>query len=200
MKNRMAFFVFISPILVILLVAVLRTPKDELLGKVSFEETTASYVTESSTFLETTKESTTTQTQTATEPETTTKKPETTTTIVETTTTTTKVATTKPQSSWNGEVLDRYNGTIQGPSGKETYYNLNMSGVVSIMKGMGINYNYWIREDGVKMYGDYVMVAANLQVRPRGTIIQTSLGTGMACDTGGFAKDNPYQLDIAVNW
>ena len=41
-----------------------------------------------------------------------------------------------------------------GPNGKETYYNLNMSGVVDIMRGMGNNDNYWVREDGVKMLGD----------------------------------------------
>jgi 3D (Asp-Asp-Asp) domain-containing protein len=61
-------------------------------------------------------------------------------------------------------------------------------------------YPYWIREDGVKMFGDYIIVAANLELRPRGTIIECSLGTAIVCDTGGFAKKNKTQLDIAVNW
>ncbi|MFQ9388929.1 MAG: SH3 domain-containing protein [Coprococcus sp.] len=31
-------------------------------------------------------------------------------------------------SDWDGPVLTAFAGTITGPSGKETYYNLNMSG------------------------------------------------------------------------
>ena len=44
------------------------------------------------------------------------------------------------------------------------------------------------------------MVAANLGIRPKGTLIETSVGTGIVVDTGGFAKRNKTQLDIAVNW
>ena len=94
-------------------------------------------------------------------------------------------------------------GAIQGPSGKETYYNLDMSGVVSIMRSAGYSeeeYPYWIRDDGVKMLGPYVMVAASYDIRPRGTILPSSLGTAIVCDTGGFASYNQSQLDIAVNW
>lgn len=101
---------------------------------------------------------------------------------------------------YRGPSLTRGRGTIQGPSGKETYYNLNMSGVVNIMRRMGYDYEYWVRDDGVKMFGNYVMVAANLNLRPRGSLIQTSLGMGIVCDTGGFAKRNPTQLDIATSW
>ena len=50
------------------------------------------------------------------------------------------------------------------------------------------------------MLGDYIMVAANLKTYPRGSIIKTSLGMAIVCDTGTFAKRNPYQIDIAVNW
>lgn len=91
-------------------------------------------------------------------------------------------------------------GVYQGPSGKETYYNLDMSGVISIAQSAGINGNYWVRDDGVKMYGDYVICACGFTVRPRGTIIETSLGPGICLDTGGFAQNDPYQVDIAVNW
>ncbi len=104
------------------------------------------------------------------------------------------------ENSWQGEVLNPINGTVEGPSGKETYYNLNMSGVIRIMESSGYHYEYWIRDDGVKMYGEYIMCAANLNLRPRGTIIETSLGTAIVCDTGSFAKNNPKQLDIAVDW
>ena len=115
--------------------------------------------------------------------------------IVQTTTTDSSV-----NASWNGSVLTASAGVNYGPSGKETYYNLNMSGVVSIMRSMGNNDEYWVRSDGAKMLGNYVMVAANLSVHPRGSLVETSLGTGIVCDTGGFAASNSNQIDIATNW
>ena len=99
--------------------------------------------------------------------------------------------------------ITKQSGVFDGPSGKETYYNLNMSGVVSIMRGMGYSeeeYPYWVREDGVKMLGDYVMCAAAFSIRPRGSVVETSLGTALVCDTGGFAYYNETQIDIAVSW
>ena len=103
--------------------------------------------------------------------------------------------------TWTGAKLTREAGRIVGPSGgEETYYNMNMNGVISIMRGMGNNDRYWVRDDGVKMLGDYVMVAACLSVHPRGSKVETSLGTGIVCDTGGFAADHPQNLDIAVDW
>ncbi|WP_304727217.1 hypothetical protein [Dubosiella newyorkensis] len=104
------------------------------------------------------------------------------------------------KTNWNGPVLSPSAGTIVGPSGKETYYNLPMEGVVSIMRGMGNNDPYWVREDGVKMLGDYVMVAAHLGLHPRGSIVDSSLGKAIVCDTEGFAHSNPNQLDIATAW
>lgn len=104
---------------------------------------------------------------------------------------------------WNGPVLTKRAGTVQGPSGKETYYNLPMGGVVNIMRHMGFSqeeYPYWVRDDGVKMLGEYVMIAAHLGVHPRGSVVPTSRGLGLVCDTGGFAKSNPYQLDLATVW
>lgn len=100
-------------------------------------------------------------------------------------------------STWTGPKLTRMGGVNQGPTGKETYYNLNMSGVVSIMRDMGNSDPYWVRDDGVKMLGDYVMVAADLQEHPRGSIVESSLGTSIVVDTGCLEKD---QLDIAVAW
>lgn len=101
---------------------------------------------------------------------------------------------------WTGESLNRQIGTIMGPSGKETYYNLPMTGVVNIMRSMGNKDLYWVRADGCKMLGRYIMVAADLRVHPRGSLVETSLGTGIVCDTGEFALSNPYQIDIAVAW
>lgn len=94
-------------------------------------------------------------------------------------------------------------GIYKGPSGKETYYNLPMGGVIKIMRNIGFtaeNWPYWEREDGCKMFGDYIMVAADLSIRPRGSLVETSMGTGIVCDTGEFIYDNPTQIDIAVNW
>ncbi len=108
----------------------------------------------------------------------------------------------EPQTNpaWDGSVLTRSAGVVYGPSGKETYYNLNMSGVIAILQGMGINGEYWVRSDGVKMYGDYVMAACAFDIRPRGSTVETSLGTAICADTGGFAANNPTQVDIAVDW
>lgn len=105
--------------------------------------------------------------------------------------------------SWNGLPLTKGRGTIMGPSGKETYYNLNMSGCVRFMRRLGFSaekYPYAVRADGVKTLGGYVMVAANLSIRPKGSFIKTSVGPGIVVDTGGFAAHNPTQLDIATNW
>jgi hypothetical protein len=97
--------------------------------------------------------------------------------------------------------LTKSKGVNYGPSGKETYYNLDMSGVVSIMRGMGNEDEYWVREDGCKMLGDYIMVAADLNEHPRGSLVETSLGTGIVCDTGAFATNgSDVSIDIATGW
>lgn len=83
---------------------------------------------------------------------------------------------------------------------KETYYNLNMSRVVSNAQGNGLEGEYWVRDDGCKMFGDYVIVAANQDVHPYGSTVETSLGTGIVLDTGGFASGNSTQVDIATDW
>ena len=103
-------------------------------------------------------------------------------------------------STWDGSVLTKRGGVNQGPTGKETYYNLNMSYVVRTMRDMGNEDPYWVRDDGVKMLGDYVMVAANFDSHPRGSLVESSLGTAIVVDTGSFAARNPEQLDIAVSW
>lgn len=84
---------------------------------------------------------------------------------------------------------------------KETYYNLPMERVVSIMREKGYSekdYPYWIREDGVKMFGGMVMVAADLNQHPKGDIVNTSLGLGIVVDTGSAIKGN--KIDIATSW
>ena len=96
------------------------------------------------------------------------------------------------QHSGSGSRLTRSSGVNYYNGNKETYYNLNMSGVISNAQNMGIQGNYWIRDDGVKMYGNYVIVAAQMN---KGTIISTSLGTGIVLD---YCPSN--SIDIATNW
>lgn len=83
---------------------------------------------------------------------------------------------------------------------KETYYNLPMGGVVGYAQAAGIEGEYWVREDGCKMFGDYVIIAANQEVHPYGSVVETSLGPGIVLDTGSFAAGNPYQVDVATDW
>lgn len=97
--------------------------------------------------------------------------------------------------------ITKQGGVFYGPSGKETYYNLNMSGIVKLLKSMQIQGDYWIREDGAKMYGNYVLCAADLRKYARGTIIQTSLGKAIVADTGSFTTNGSgVQVDLAVAW
>lgn len=130
--------------------------------------------------------------------------PTTTTTVSTTTATKTTVSTTTTtKSSWTGDVLSKSKGVVNGPSGRETYYNLNMTSVINSMRRAGYSeaeYPYWVREDGVKMLGNYVMVAANYNIRPKGSIIESSLGAAIVCDTGSFVKHHPTQIDVAVTW
>lgn len=91
--------------------------------------------------------------------------------------------------------LTRSGGVFYGPSGKETYYNLNMSLCIEMMKAMGYNYDVWTRYDGAKMYGRYVMIAANVHIYPKGTILQTSMGKGIVVDHCVAGN-----IDIAVTW
>ena len=100
----------------------------------------------------------------------------------------------------SGGCLTPSGGVYNGPSGLETYYNLPMDGVIQQARNFGIEGEYWVREDGVKMYGDYVICACNRDVHPMGSLVETSLGTGISLDTGGFAAGNPTQCDIAVSW
>ena len=85
---------------------------------------------------------------------------------------------------------------------KETYYNLPMDGVIYLAQARGISGEYFVREDGVKMYrtadGEFVICAARQDLFSQ--IIPTSLGDGIVLDTGSFALYNPDQVDIAVTW
>ena len=62
------------------------------------------------------------------------------------------------QIAWEGQKLTPQAGSVYGPSGQEVYYNLDMSGVVAIAHDAGIEGEYWVRDDGVKMLGSYIIL------------------------------------------
>lgn len=89
--------------------------------------------------------------------------------------------------------LYNYTGNYKNES--YYYYSPNL---VNIMYDKGYDYDYWVRNDGVQMFGDYVIVAANPDMHTYGDIIDTSLGKGIVCDIGGVS-DKDY-IDIGTLW
>ena len=100
----------------------------------------------------------------------------------------------------DGGCLTAWGGVYWYGDQKETYYNLDMSYVVYRAQQDGLEGEYWVRDDGCKMFGDYIILACNRDVHPYGSIVMTSLGAGISLDTGGFAYSNPYAVDIATTW
>ena len=81
---------------------------------------------------------------------------------------------------------------------RETYYDLPMS---VVMQNCGQGGYYTVRADGVKVDRDgYVIIAANLAIYPRCSVVETSLGPGKVYDTGGFVSHHPHGWDIATDW
>ena len=93
-----------------------------------------------------------------------------------------------------GGVLTPSSGVNWFNGRKEMYYNLDMSQVVANAHAMGIQGDYYVRADGVKMLGGYVMAASS--DLPKGTIVETSLGTAIVVDAGCASG----VIDIAVTW
>lgn len=86
-----------------------------------------------------------------------------------------------------------------GVAHRETYYDLNMGSVIGTC---GKNNKYHVRAiDGAKVDQDgYVLIAANLFIYPRCSIVDTSMGLGKVYDTGGFAARFPHGFDLATDW
>lgn len=100
-----------------------------------------------------------------------------------------------------------------GNDGYETWYDLDMTRIVEWLdvyfeqKGLEdgcdySDYEYWVDERGVKMYGPYIIVAGDIvNTRQRYDIVECSLGTAIVadyCEEAVFHR--PYQLDIATDW
>ena len=103
---------------------------------------------------------------------------------------------------YTGARLNKRDGVCYFDGHKETYYNLPMGGVIRLLNDSGISHGeYWVRDDGCKMLGDYIIVAADTRRIPKGTIIETSLGMAMVCDHCGSSESyDGVWVDIAVNW
>lgn len=97
-----------------------------------------------------------------------------------------------------GPILTKSAGVVYYNGHKETYYNLNMSVLINQFASEFGEYN--VDDRGFKRLGEYIMVAANLDLYPKGTIVETSAGQGVVVDTGTFAVSNPTQFDLAVTW
>ena len=89
-------------------------------------------------------------------------------------------------------------GRITYDGHQETWYNLPMSNVIERSdEAMGLSDMYWIRDDGVKMYAQWVICAAHPS-KIRYSRIQTSLGEGIILDT--HECSDTELIDIATTW
>lgn len=89
-------------------------------------------------------------------------------------------------------------GTIQYNGHTETWYNLPMKNCVQRAQNMGIPCEYWIDDRGVKMFGQWVIVAAHPS-KVRYTFVDTSLGKGIILDFH-TCYDKQELYDIATSW
>lgn len=95
-------------------------------------------------------------------------------------------------------VLTAKAGKITYNGHTESWYDLPMDRVIQKADAMiGVSDMYYIREDGVKMYGPWVIVAAHPSV-PRYSFVDTSLGLGIILDRHEMPDKNLY--DIATDW
>lgn len=88
-------------------------------------------------------------------------------------------------------------GRISYNGHTETWYDLPMDRVVANAQAAGIPCEYSVREDGVKCFGEWVIVASHPSV-PRYSFVDTSLGLGIILDRHETPDKNLY--DIATDW
>lgn len=90
-------------------------------------------------------------------------------------------------------------GTINYAGHVETWYNLKMNKVVERADAYyGLSDVFEVREDGVKTYNGFVILAADKSV-PYGTVVETSRGIGIVLDYH-TVKDGKNVYDVAVDW
>lgn len=90
-------------------------------------------------------------------------------------------------------------GTINYAGHVETWYNLKMNKVVERADNFyGLSDVYGVREDGVKTYNGFVIVAADKSI-PYGTVVETSRGIGLVLDYHTI-KNGENTFDLATDW
>lgn len=95
-------------------------------------------------------------------------------------------------------VLTARAGRITFDGHQETWYNLPMQNVIERSDAaIGLSDMYWIRDDGVKMYAQWVICAAHPS-KVRYSRIQTSLGEGIILDFHNVTDTE--LIDIATAW
>ena len=95
-------------------------------------------------------------------------------------------------------VLTATLGRIQYGNHVETWYDLPMDNVIEHADAdLGVSGMYSIREDGVKCYGPWVIVASHPSI-PRYSFVETSLGQGIVLDRHEMPDKDVY--DIATDW
>lgn len=94
-------------------------------------------------------------------------------------------------------VLTATLGRIQSGDHIETWYDLPMGKVVANAQAAGIPCEYWVRADGCKMFGEWIIVASHPSIT-RYSIVETSLGPGIVLDRHTAGDVNLY--DIATDW
>ncbi len=102
------------------------------------------------------------------------------------------------------EALDPTLGVTWYQGHYETYYNLPMDQVVRNMADRGTEYEnpeITVREDGMKLFNGLIMVAADTNRLPYGTLVETSRGPGIVVDHCASAASVDYiWYDLAVTW
>lgn len=96
-------------------------------------------------------------------------------------------------------VLTARMGTINYIDHCETWYDLPMKRVVERAdQHYGIQGVFAIREDGVKTYNGFVILATDWGKYPYGSTLETSLGTGVVLDA--HTANNENIVDVATAW
>lgn len=88
-------------------------------------------------------------------------------------------------------------GRIHFSNHTETWYDLPMDKVVANAQAAGIPCEYSVRADGVKLFGEWVIVASHPSI-PRYSFVETSLGTGIVLDR--HTCPDTDLIDIATDW
>lgn len=96
-------------------------------------------------------------------------------------------------------ILTARAGTVNFNGHPETWYNLKMNRIVKRADAYyGLNDVYGVREDGVKTYNGFVIVAADWDLHPYGSVVETSRGLGIVLDT--HTNTNREVVDVATAW